>query len=149
RWRSALLSTMYPPTTSKLSAGDSSFNSSTGTSSKRCRSPTTTVTSFIHATRALVLSCANLLPPRKRVDADIGMEVDVRIDVEDEVEDEVESSDRGTIEVGVDVVVEIDIPNEGIKTGHRELEARSLISGGERSSLLKLVASLERSNARL
>nr|GFA08232.1 hypothetical protein [Tanacetum cinerariifolium] len=45
-----------------------------------------------------------------RVDADIGMEVDVNIDVEDEVEDEVESSDKGTMEVRVDVVVGIDIP---------------------------------------
>ncbi|GJW82324.1 hypothetical protein Tco_0146299 [Tanacetum coccineum] len=41
------------------------------------------------------------------IDAGIGMEVDVRFDVEDEVE----SSDRGTIEVGVDVVVGIDIPD--------------------------------------
>ncbi|GJY09812.1 hypothetical protein Tco_0377997 [Tanacetum coccineum] len=45
------------------------------------------------------------------IDAGIGMEVDVGVDVEDEVEDEVESSDRRTIEVGVDVVVEIDIPD--------------------------------------
>ncbi|GKD08788.1 hypothetical protein Tco_1188473, partial [Tanacetum coccineum] len=41
----------------------------------------------------------------------IGMEVDVGVDVEDEVEDEVESSDRGTIEVGVDVVAGVDIPD--------------------------------------
>nr|GEW84760.1 hypothetical protein [Tanacetum cinerariifolium] len=41
----------------------------------------------------------------------IGMEVDVGIDVEDEVEDEVESSDRGTMEVGVDMDAGIDIPN--------------------------------------
>ncbi|GJS33112.1 hypothetical protein Tco_0531494 [Tanacetum coccineum] len=45
------------------------------------------------------------------VDAGIGMEVDVGIDVEDEVEDEVESSDRGTMEVRVDVVARIDIPD--------------------------------------
>ncbi|GJV52928.1 reverse transcriptase domain-containing protein [Tanacetum coccineum] len=116
------------------------------------------------------------------VDAGIGMEVDVGVDVEDEVEDEVESSDRGTMEVGVDVVAGIDIPDgmlmpdavehleqveeglqdiyehvieiplqriEDIKTGQRELEARSLIDGGERASLLEQVASLERSNARL
>ncbi|GKF24968.1 hypothetical protein Tco_0080862 [Tanacetum coccineum] len=37
RWRSAPLSTMYPPTTSESSAGDSSFESSVGPSSKRCR----------------------------------------------------------------------------------------------------------------
>ncbi|GJW16062.1 hypothetical protein Tco_0020195 [Tanacetum coccineum] len=45
------------------------------------------------------------------VDAGIDMEVDVGVDVEDEVENEVESSDRGTIEVGVDVVAWIDIPD--------------------------------------
>ncbi|GKD98912.1 hypothetical protein Tco_1382809, partial [Tanacetum coccineum] len=44
-----------------------------------------------------------------RVDAGINIEVDVGDDVEDEVKDEVESSERGTIEVGVDVVVGIDI----------------------------------------
>ncbi|GKC06981.1 ribonuclease H-like domain-containing protein [Tanacetum coccineum] len=113
------------------------------------------------------------------VDAGIDMEVDVRFDVEDEVEDKVEFSDRGTMEVGVDVVVGIDIPDgmlmldaverleqveevvqdiyghvieiplqriEDIETGQRELEARSLIAGGERASLLDQVVSLERSN---
>ncbi|GKG52688.1 hypothetical protein Tco_0549800, partial [Tanacetum coccineum] len=38
---------------------------------------------------------------------------------------------------------------EDIKTRQRELEARSLIVGGERASLLDQVASLERSNTRL
>nr|GFB23546.1 hypothetical protein [Tanacetum cinerariifolium] len=38
---------------------------------------------------------------------------------------------------------------EDIETRQRELEARSLIAGGERASLLKQVASLERSNVRL
>ncbi|GJV38372.1 hypothetical protein Tco_1410849 [Tanacetum coccineum] len=45
------------------------------------------------------------------VKAGINMKVDVGVDVEDEVKDEVESSDRGTIEVRVDVVVGINIPN--------------------------------------
>ncbi|GJR58663.1 hypothetical protein Tco_1500825 [Tanacetum coccineum] len=218
RWRSAPLSTMYPLTTSESSAGDSSSESSARPSRKRYRSPAATVTSSIHATRALVPSRADLLPPRKRfrdsispedsvedidtnvledieddatvvevavdrdvvagVNAGIDMEVDVGVDIEDEVE----SSDRGTMEVGVDVVAGIDIPDgklmpdvverleqveevvqdiyghvmkiplqriEDIKTGQRELEARSLIAGGERASLLEQVASLERSNARL
>ncbi|GJV45892.1 putative reverse transcriptase domain-containing protein [Tanacetum coccineum] len=222
-WRSAPLSTMYPPTMSESSARDSSSESSAGPSRKRCRSPAATVTSSIYDTRSLVPSRADLFPPRKRfrdsispednaeedidtdvledIEADatavevtvnrnvvigvnvgINMEVDVRVDVEDEVEDEVESSDRGTMEVGVDVVVGIDIPDgmlvpdamerleqveEGvqdiyehvieihlqrikdIETGQRELEARSLIAGGERASLLDQVASLERNNARL
>ncbi|GKB96171.1 hypothetical protein Tco_0982308 [Tanacetum coccineum] len=47
---------MYPPMTSESSAGDSSSESSAGLSRKRCRSPAATVTSSIHATRALVPS---------------------------------------------------------------------------------------------
>nr|GEU66266.1 hypothetical protein [Tanacetum cinerariifolium] len=150
RWRSSSLSTMYPPTTSESSARDSSSESSAGPSRKRCRSPAATVTSSTHATRALVLSRADLLPTHKRfmdsisledsleedintdvledtevdattaevavdrdvvtgVDACIDMEVDVGVDVKDEVKDEVESSDRGTMEVGVDMDVGIDI----------------------------------------
>ncbi|GKE39199.1 hypothetical protein Tco_1462604, partial [Tanacetum coccineum] len=152
RWRSALLSTMYPPTTFESSTGDSFSESSARPSRKRCRSPSATLSLSIHATRALVPSRADLLPPRKRfrdsispedsvekdIDADvladieadataddvavdrdvetrvnacIGKEVDVGVDVEDEVEDEVESSDRCTIEVRVDVVAGIDIPD--------------------------------------
>ncbi|GKG10396.1 hypothetical protein Tco_0341796, partial [Tanacetum coccineum] len=100
------------------------------------------------------------------------MEADVGVDVEDEVDDEVESSDRGTIEVGVDVVAKIDIP-DGILTPdaveHLEqveevvqdiyryvikipLQRVKDIETGhskERASLLKKVASLKRSNARL
>ncbi|GJY85518.1 hypothetical protein Tco_0499544 [Tanacetum coccineum] len=196
---------MYRLMTSELSSGDSSSESSIGPSHKRCRSHAAIVISSIHATRALVPSHADILPPRKRfrdsisqedsveedidtdvlkdieanatavevvvdrdvvtrIDACIDMEVYVGIDVEDKVEDEVESSDRGTIEVRVDVVFGIDIHDamlmpdaverleqrtKDIKTGKRELEARSLIDDGERASLLEQVASLERSNVRL
>nr|GEY69763.1 hypothetical protein [Tanacetum cinerariifolium] len=110
-WRFTSLSTMYPPTTSESSTGDSSFESSAGPSRKRCRSCTATVTSSIYALRALVLSCVDLLPPHRdvkdRVDACIGMEVDVRVDVEDGVK----SCDRGTMKVIVDVVAKIYIPD--------------------------------------
>ncbi|GJV24558.1 putative reverse transcriptase domain-containing protein [Tanacetum coccineum] len=171
-WRFVPLSTMYPPTTSESSTGDSSSESSAGPSYKRCRSPAATMISSIHATRALVPSRVDFLPPRKRfrdsispedidrdvvadVDAGIDMEVDVGVDVEDEVEDKVKSSDRGTMVVGVDVVVGIDIPDGMLipdaveRLEQRELEAMSLISGRERASLFEQVASLERSNARL
>ncbi|GJW93107.1 hypothetical protein Tco_0172779 [Tanacetum coccineum] len=167
---------MYLLTTFESSAGDSSSESSAGPCRKRCRSPATTVTSSIYALRALLPShvdifhsveedintdvlsdieadattveVATYMDVEAGVDVGIGMEVNVGVDVEDEVEGEVESSDRGTMEIGVDVVVGIDIPNgvEDIKTGHRELEARSLIARGERASLLDQVASLERSN---
>nr|GEX11971.1 putative reverse transcriptase domain-containing protein [Tanacetum cinerariifolium] len=184
-WRSAPLSTMYPPTTSDSLAEDSSFESYAEPSRKRCRSPVATVILSIHVMRALVPSRADLLLPRKRfrdsispedsveeefdtdlledieadamaievavdrdveagIDAGIGMKVDVGVDFEDEVV----SRDRDTIEVRVDVVAGIDIPDEDIKTGQKELEARSMIAGGERASLLDQVASLEKSNAR-
>nr|GFA69560.1 hypothetical protein [Tanacetum cinerariifolium] len=57
---------MYLLTTFESSAGDSSSDSSTGPSHKRYRSPTATMTSTIHATRALVPFNADLLSPRKR-----------------------------------------------------------------------------------
>nr|GEW73128.1 hypothetical protein [Tanacetum cinerariifolium] len=195
RWRSAPLSTMYRPKTSDSSIRDYSFESSDGLSRKRCRSLTATMTSFVHATRALVPSHADLFPPRKRfrdsistddsveeeidanelanikvdatavkvvvnrdveaeVDACIGMEVDVGVDVGHGIEDEVESNDMGTIEVRADVVARIDIPDGMLmpdvvkRLEQRELEARSLITCGERASLLEQVASLKRSNAR-
>nr|GEX19335.1 hypothetical protein [Tanacetum cinerariifolium] len=94
------------------------------------------------------------------INVGIGMEIDVGVDVDDEVEDEVESSDRGTMEVEVDMVVGIDIhdgmvmPNaierlEQVEEGQRESEAMSMIAGGERASLLEQVVSLERRNTRL
>nr|GEW94322.1 putative reverse transcriptase domain-containing protein [Tanacetum cinerariifolium] len=184
--RSAPLSTMYPPMTSESSTRDSSFDSSARPSRKRCRSPTATVTSSIHARRALVPSRAGLLPPRKwfrdsisledsveedidtnvledieadatvevavdrdveaMINADIGMEVDVEIDVEDEVKDEVESSDRGAMEVGVDMGAGIDIPDEDIETAQGQLDAGQLIASRERVGLSDRTRSLEREN---
>ncbi|GKC39705.1 hypothetical protein Tco_1052089, partial [Tanacetum coccineum] len=57
---------------------------------------------------------------------------------------------EGGLEDIYDHVIEIPLQRvEDIETGQRELESRSLIAGGERAGLLKQVASLERSNARL
>nr|GEV14055.1 hypothetical protein [Tanacetum cinerariifolium] len=189
--RSAPLSTMYPPTTSESSAGDSSFESSARPSRKRCRPPAAIVTLSIHFTRALVPSRVNLLPPHKRfrdsflledsieedidtnvledieadataievavdrdfeagIKAGIGMEVDVGIDVEDWVEDEVESSDRGTMEVGVEMDSGIDIPDDMLMLDAMEhleqLEAGQLIASGERAGLSDRTRSLDREN---
>ncbi|GJQ97959.1 hypothetical protein Tco_0009098 [Tanacetum coccineum] len=132
------------------------------------RSPAATVTLSIHAIRVLVPSRADLLPPRKRFKDSISLEDSVEEDIDPdvledieadattiEVEDEVESSDRGTMEVGVDVAARIDIPDAMLipnDVEHLErLESRNLIAGGERErvGLLEEVASLERSNARL
>nr|GEY33437.1 hypothetical protein [Tanacetum cinerariifolium] len=56
---------------------------------------------------AIIVEVVTCMDIETRVDAGIGMEVDVG----DEVEGKVESNDRGTIEVGMDVVVGIYIPN--------------------------------------
>nr|GFB66874.1 hypothetical protein [Tanacetum cinerariifolium] len=185
-WRSTSLSTIYPSWTSDSSAGDSSFESSARPSRKRCRYSVeedidTDVLEDIEADATAVEVTIDR-DFKAGIDAGIGIEFDVGIDVEDEVDDEVESSDRGTMEVGVDVVARIGIPDgmlmldavehleqveeglqdiydhvieiplqriEDIETGQRELEAKSMITGGERASLLEQVASLERSNIRL
>ncbi|GJY44265.1 hypothetical protein Tco_0432478, partial [Tanacetum coccineum] len=119
RWRSALLSTMYLPTTSEPSVGDSSSESSAGPSRKRCRDSISPKDSVEEDTDADVLAdievdttvivVAANMDVEAGLDAGIGMEVDVGVDVEDEVEGEVDSSDRGTMKVGVDVVDGIDI----------------------------------------
>nr|GEZ07106.1 hypothetical protein [Tanacetum cinerariifolium] len=91
-----------------------------------------------------------------RIDAGIGMEVNVGINVEDEVEDEVESSDRGTMEVRLDVVTGIDIPDEialqrieDIETTQRQLEVGQLIASRERAGLSDRTRSLERENLKV
>ncbi|GKD73419.1 reverse transcriptase domain-containing protein [Tanacetum coccineum] len=139
------------------------------------RSHTATMISSIHASRSLVPSRIDLLPPCKRfrdsispedsveedidtyvladIEADattvkVVADMDVEAGVDAGIGMEVESNDRGTMGVGVDVVSGIDIPdgmlmpNEDIKTGQRELEARSLIA-----SVAKALAAYEANRA--
>ncbi|GJY33628.1 hypothetical protein Tco_0418097 [Tanacetum coccineum] len=107
--------------TSESSTMDSSFESSARPYRKRCRSPTATVTSSIHATRALVPSRADLLPPRKRFRDSILPKDSVEEDIDTDVLEDIEA-DAMAIEVAedrdvitgidaVDVVVGIDIPD--------------------------------------
>ncbi|GKD49966.1 hypothetical protein Tco_1278942 [Tanacetum coccineum] len=71
-WRSAPLSTPYPPTTSESSLGSSSKRSldssspSSMPSRKRCRSPTASVPSPTYDSRLIAPTPANILPPHKR-----------------------------------------------------------------------------------
>ncbi|GKB54775.1 hypothetical protein Tco_0905528, partial [Tanacetum coccineum] len=81
---------MYLPMTSESSAGDSSSESSARPSRKRYRSPATTVTSSIHTTRALVPSCANLLPPHKRFRDSISPKDSVEEDIDTDVLEDIE-----------------------------------------------------------
>ncbi|GKB55764.1 hypothetical protein Tco_0911950 [Tanacetum coccineum] len=82
RWRSAPLSTIYPPTPSESSVGDSSSESSAGPSCKRCRSHAATVISSIYTTGAIVPSRADLLLPCKRFRDFISPEDNVEEDID-------------------------------------------------------------------
>ncbi|GKB33847.1 hypothetical protein Tco_0873248, partial [Tanacetum coccineum] len=105
--------------------GDSSFESSVGPSRKSCRSPAAIVTSFIHATRALVPSRAYLLPPRKRFRDSISPEDSFKEDIDTDVLADIEADATAVgvagdmdVEVGVDagigmeVDVRIDVEDE-------------------------------------
>nr|GFA59041.1 hypothetical protein [Tanacetum cinerariifolium] len=131
---------MYPSTTSESSVGDSSSRSSTRPSRKRCRSPVATMTSSIHATRALVPSRADLLLPRKRFrdsispedsvedDIDTNVLMDIKADataVEVAIDRDVEARvDRGIaieIDVGIDVEDEVEDKVESNDKGSMEV----------------------------
>ncbi|GJX68260.1 hypothetical protein Tco_0303987, partial [Tanacetum coccineum] len=72
RWCAAPLSTLYPPTTSESSLGDSSerplhsSSHSAKPSGKRCRSPVDSVPSSTPVMGSLAPTRADLLPPHKR-----------------------------------------------------------------------------------
>nr|GEV00507.1 putative reverse transcriptase domain-containing protein [Tanacetum cinerariifolium] len=181
---------VYPPLSRTSWARDSSSESSVRPSRKRCRSPVATVTLPIPALGELVHTRTNLRPPRKMfrdsyspedsikedidavvladieteagINAGISIEVDVRVDMK--YEDK--SSARGTVEIGMDRVIEPlvaddiaeatseDYPDlvsaDGSReVGQRQLEADSLIASGERVGLLDHVAIFKRSNTRL
>ncbi|GJV28945.1 putative reverse transcriptase domain-containing protein [Tanacetum coccineum] len=116
-WCAAPLSTLYPPTTSESSSGDSSerplhsSSHSAGPSRKRCRSPVDSVPLSTLVMRSLAPTRADLLPPRKRfkdsylseasiekdIEVDsIGTEVDMELGIGDgdDVRDHVEIDPR-------------------------------------------------------
>ncbi|GKE04236.1 putative reverse transcriptase domain-containing protein, partial [Tanacetum coccineum] len=116
RWCAAPLSTLYPPTTSESSSGDSSerpLHSSShyaGPSRKRCRSPVDSIPSSTPVMGSLAPTRADLLPPRKRFrdsySFEASIEEDAEIDprdVRDDTEEyEADTSAGDTVEVGVD-----------------------------------------------
>nr|GEU37167.1 retrotransposon protein, putative, Ty3-gypsy subclass [Tanacetum cinerariifolium] len=121
RWRSAPLSTLYPPTTSKSSLDLSSkrlLDSSSpfvGPSRKRCRSPTTLVPSSTPVPGSIALALADLSPHKRFRDSYSSeasraehMEIGIRVEVatsdirKDEEEFEAEVSVGGIMEIVVD-----------------------------------------------
>nr|GEZ27560.1 hypothetical protein [Tanacetum cinerariifolium] len=162
RWRSAPLSTMYLLTTSESSAGDSSSESSAGPYRKRCRfrdsiSQEDSVEEDIN-TDVLKDIKADAKAIEVAVDRDVEAEIDAcigiyaaSIDIPDgmpmpDAVERLEQVEEGLQDI-YDHVIEIPFQRiEDIETSQRELEARSLIAGGESASLLEQVVSLERSN---
>ncbi|GJR06049.1 putative reverse transcriptase domain-containing protein [Tanacetum coccineum] len=159
-WRSAPLSTPYPPTTSKSSLDLSSERSldssspSAGPSRKRCRSPTISIPLSIPVLRSIAATLADLLPPRKRfrdsyspedsreehmeIDtADAEAVADLGIgDGVDEEEFKAETSVRDTIEIKVDPrvrpIVDEDVPDHVTAEGAVEITYETLGDLGHR-----------------
>ncbi|GJZ78210.1 putative reverse transcriptase domain-containing protein [Tanacetum coccineum] len=88
RWCAAPLSTLYPPTTSESSSGDSSERPlhsslhSAGPSRKRCRSLVDSAPSSTPVMGSLAPTRADLLPPRKRFGDSYSSEASIEEDVE-------------------------------------------------------------------
>ncbi|GJR99862.1 putative reverse transcriptase domain-containing protein [Tanacetum coccineum] len=141
----------------RSSAGNSSSESSAGPSRKRYRSPAATdsveedidtdVLADIEAD-AMVDEVAVDRDVEAGVDAGVARLISVMVMLMPECSERLEQVLVGF--VGIISFIEIPLQRiEDIEIEQRELEARSLIYGGERASLLEQVASLERSTVRL
>ncbi|GKA49925.1 hypothetical protein Tco_0742998 [Tanacetum coccineum] len=161
RWRSAPLSTPYPPTTSESSLGSYSERSldlsspSSSPSRKRCRSLTTLVPSPTHVSRSIAPTPADFLPPRKSIsegvvahpedDVGMGFEIATSDVKEDDEESEAEASVANTREIVVDPLVISDSSESSRgdwRTTQRQLETSQIVASGERVSLVKRIGSL-------
>ncbi|GJS88789.1 zf-CCHC domain-containing protein [Tanacetum coccineum] len=127
-WYAASLSTLYPPTTSESSSGDSSerplhsSSHSAGPSCKRCRSPIDSVPSSMPVMGSLTPTRADLLPPRKRFKDLYSSEASIKEDTEiDPIETEVD------IELGIgdgdDVRDHVEIDPRDVRDDIEEYEA--------------------------
>nr|GEX27748.1 reverse transcriptase domain-containing protein [Tanacetum cinerariifolium] len=133
--RSALLSTMYLPTTLESLVRDSSSESSAGPSCKRCRSPTAIVTSPIPASEALVPTSAEV-PPHKRFRDSISLEDNINEEIDANVLADIEAnimaaetaiglyeavfSARGTVEIEMDRVIESAVADDISEPGSED-----------------------------
>ncbi|GJY51427.1 hypothetical protein Tco_0442274 [Tanacetum coccineum] len=128
RWCAALLSTLYPPTTSESSLGDSSerplhsSSHSAGPSRKRCKSLVDYVLSFTPVMGSLAPTRADLLPPRKRFRYSYSSEASIEEDTEgDPIETEVD------MELGIgdgdDVRDHVEIDPRDVRDDTEEYEA--------------------------
>ncbi|GJT16605.1 hypothetical protein Tco_0875311 [Tanacetum coccineum] len=127
-WYAASLSTLYPPTTSESSSGDSSerplhsSSHSARPSCKRCRFPIDSVPSSMPVMGSLTPTRADLLPPRKRFKDLYSSEASIKEDTEiDPIETEVD------IELGIgdgdDVRDHVEIDPRDVRDDIEEYEA--------------------------
>ncbi|GJW37214.1 hypothetical protein Tco_0060134 [Tanacetum coccineum] len=127
-WCDAPLSTLYPPTTSELSSGDSSerllhsSSHSARPSRKRCKSPVDSLPSSTPVMGSLAPTHADLLPPRKRFrysySSEASIEEDTKVDlIETKVDMELGIGD------GDDVKDHIEIEPRDVMDDTEEYEA--------------------------
>ncbi|GKC70950.1 putative reverse transcriptase domain-containing protein [Tanacetum coccineum] len=136
RWRSASLSTLYPPTTSESSPDSSSERSldssllSARPYRKRCRSPTTSVPSSTPVLRSIAPNLADLLPPHKRF-RDLYSPEDSREEhMEIGTTDAEAVADLGNGDgVGVDIIDGVEIAASDIREDKEEFEAEASAGG--------------------
>ncbi|GJU26918.1 hypothetical protein Tco_1165539 [Tanacetum coccineum] len=127
-WCAAPLSTLYPPTTSESSSGDSSerplhsSSHSAGPSRKRCRSQVDFVPSSTPVMRSLAPTRADLLPSRKRFRDSYSSEASIEEDTEiDPIETKIDM-ELG-IGVGDDVRNHVEINPRDVMDDTEEYEA--------------------------
>ncbi|GJW21294.1 hypothetical protein Tco_0031916, partial [Tanacetum coccineum] len=167
RWRSAPLSSPYPPTTSESSLDSSSkwsldsYTPSTRPSCKRCRSPTTLVPSSTPVLRSIAPTHADLLPPLKRFRDSYSpkdsREEHMEIDIADAeavadlgISDGVGAHTEDVIGMGVEIAAsDIKEDEEEFETAQRQLEAGQLMASGERAGLTNRNRRLGRENLRV
>ncbi|GKF40857.1 hypothetical protein Tco_0124199, partial [Tanacetum coccineum] len=129
-WCAAPLSTLYPPTTSESSSGDSSerplhsSSHSARPSRKRGRSPVDSVPSSTPVIESLAPTRADLLPPRKRFRDSYSFEASIEEDIEiDPIKTEVD------MELGIgdgdDVRDHIKIDPRDVRDDTEEYEANT------------------------
>nr|GEW53597.1 putative reverse transcriptase domain-containing protein [Tanacetum cinerariifolium] len=135
-WRSAPLSTPYPPTTSESSL-NSSFKRSLDLSllfsrppRKRCRSPTTLIPSPTHDSRSIALIPTDLLPPRKRFrdsySPEVSEEEQMEVDTADaEAVADVGISDGVVAQTRDGVGIKVKITASDVKEDDEEFEAEA------------------------
>nr|GEU95869.1 reverse transcriptase domain-containing protein [Tanacetum cinerariifolium] len=157
RWRSAPLSTLYPPTSSESSPDSSSKRSldssspSAEPSRKRCTSPTTLVPSSTLVSRLIAHALVDLLPHKSKglgAPTQDGIDMRVEIDTSD-IREEEEAFDAETSagahymsEVPLDRIIEFE-------TAQRQLEAGQLVASEERAGLADRVRSLGLKNLKV